>query len=388
MRNNIFTILKKELRRVFLDRKLAFTVFIMPGLTIAILYSVMGGMIEKTGDDAMDHVALVKTINVPSAFSDIASELYGDGMDVLPISIMDTEVAKKEVEAGDIDVLVIFREGSPAAIERYTNSVKDFSVRAGYMIDGIIDSMRLEVLGEKLGGIEETIIYNFTQIDLAKAEQRAGKAIGMLLPMLLTVFLFAGAMQVGMDIIAGEKERGTLSTMLLTPVKRSHIAIGKMLSLAIISLASCLSSLAGVLLSLPFSNSMFGGGFNVSDIAYSISDFALLIVQMIFMAVLFVSIICAMSALARNIKEAGGFIVPAYMIVLLMSMSSMFVRPEGLWGYFIPVYGNLLSIKDILMFEYKVVPGFAAIFSTLVFAGVMAFLMVRTFNSERIMKSA
>ncbi|MBN2882235.1 MAG: ABC transporter permease [Clostridia bacterium] len=388
MRNNIFTILKKELRRVFLDRKLAFTVFIMPGLTIAILYSVMGGMIEKTGDDAMDHVALVKTINVPSAFSDIASELYGDGMDVLPISIMDTEVAKKEVEAGDIDVLVIFREGSPAAIERYTNSVKDFSVRAGYMIDGIIDSMRLEVLGEKLGGIEETIIYNFTQIDLAKAEQRAGKAIGMLLPMLLTVFLFAGAMQVGMDIIAGEKERGTLSTMLLTPVKRSHIAIGKMLSLAIISLASCLSSLAGVLLSLPFSNSMFGGGFNVSDIAYSISDFALLIVQMIFMAVLFVSIICAMSALARNIKEAGGFIVPAYMIVLLMSMSSMFVRPEGLWGYFIPVYGNLLSIKDILMFEYKVVPGFAAIFSTLVFAGAMAFLMVRTFNSERIMKSA
>jgi sodium transport system permease protein len=388
MRNNIFTILKKELRRVFLDRKLAFTVFIMPGLTIALVYSMMGGMIEKLGDDAMEHVALVKTINAPSSFSETAAELYGGGIDVVPVSIMNGEAAKKEVEDGDIDALVIFREGSPIVIERYTISVRDFSARAGYMIDGIIDSMRMEILAEKLGGIEETLVYNFTQIDLAKAEQMAGKAIGMLLPMLLTVFLFAGAMQVGMDIIAGEKERGTLSTMLLTPVKRSHIALGKMLSLAIISLASCLSSLGGVVLSLPFSNSMFGGGFNVSDIAYSISDFALLIVQMIFMAVLFVSIICVMSALARNIKEAGGFIVPAYMIVLLMSMSSMFVRPEGLWGYLIPVYGNLLSIKDILMLEYKVVPGFAAILSTLVFAGVMAFLMVRTFNSERIMKSA
>ncbi len=395
MRNSIITILKKELKRVFLDRKLAFAVFIMPGLTIAIIYSLMGGMIEKLDDDAHEHITVVQTINMPHDFRLAAEALYGTGMIIEENEPTEKDKAVQKVISGDSDVLLVFdenfigdnREGLPG-VTRYANSIKDFSIRGGYMADSVLESMRKNILSERLGGVDEATVFTINREDVAKTEEKAGKAISMLLPMLLTVFLFAGAMQVGMDTIAGEKERGTIATMLLTPVKRSHIAIGKMLSLAIVSLASCLSSLAGVLISLPFSNTMFGGGFNFSDLAYGVSDFLLLIVQMVAMALSFVSIICLISALAKNIKEAGGYIAPAYMVILVMSMSTMFMQPEGVWSYMLPIYGNILSIKNILMFKYTHTSGLISLASTILFASVLAWLMVRAFYSERIMKSS
>jgi len=394
MKNNIFTIMKKELRRVFFDRKLAVAVFLMPGLTIAIMYSLMGGMIQKMGDDASEHVAIVRTIDAPEQFIETASLIFPDEMDIKQSKATDVEDSLAELEEGNVDALLIFEgdftqdsEKLPV-IKKYTNSIKDFSVSAGYMVDAVIDSMKTAVLAEKLGDVEKTRVFDITNSDVAKAEEKAGKAIGMLLPMLLTVFLFAGAMQVGMDTIAGEKERGTLSTMLLTPVNRRDIALGKMISLSIVSLASCLSSLAGVILSLPFSNTIFGGGFSISDLTYGAPEFLLLIMQMLFLSLSFVSIICLLSTLARNIKEAGGYIAPAYMVILVISLSTIFGSPEGSWGYFIPMYGNIISIKNILTFEYSPLNGLFAVIATLIFAAVMTLLMVRAFRSERMMKSA
>ena len=395
MRNNIFTILKKELKRVFLDKKLAFAVFIIPGLTIALIYSLMGGMIDKLGDDAREHIPVVHTINMPLEFRETAVAIYGTGMVIIENDVTEKEIIIQNIVEGKADVLVIFEgnfidkvaEELPA-VARYTNSIKEFSISGGYMVDSVLDAMKKSILTERLGSFEAAEVFVINREDVAKAEEKAGKAIGMLLPMLLTVFLFAGAMQVGMDIIAGEKERGTIATMLLTPVKRGHIAIGKMLSLAIISLASCLSSLAGVLISLPFSKTMFGGGFDIADLSYSLPDFIFMVIQMAAMALSFVSIICLLSALARNIKEAGGYIMPAYMVIMIASMSTMFMKPEGLWSYMIPIYSNILNIKDILTFGYTHRNGLIGLASTMIFAVVMVWLMVRTFYNERIMKTS
>jgi len=394
MRNNIFTILKKELKRVFLDRKLAFAVFIMPGLTIAIIYSLMGGMIDKLGDDAREHNPVVYTVNMPVEFKETAVSVFGTDMQIHVSSEYEIEAIKQKIAEGDVDVLLVFEkdfikkisEGLPA-VTKYTNSIKDFSVSSGYMVDNVLDVLRKGILAGRLGSYDAVLVFTVNYEDVALAEEKVGKAISMLLPMLLTVFLFAGAMQVGMDIIAGEKERGTIATMLLTPVKRSHIAVGKMLSLAIVSLASCLSSLAGVILSLPFSKTMFGGGFDISDLSYGVSDFLLLVIQMAAMALSFVAIICLISALAKNIKEAGGYIAPVYMVIMVISMSTMFMQPEGGWSFAVPIYGNILNIKDILMFKHTIGNGLISLASTIVFASILAWLMVRAFYSERIMKT-
>src|SRR5690554_8033770 len=72
-----------------------------------------------------------------------------------------------------------------------------------------------------------------------------------MLPFLLVIFLFSGVMQVSIESIAGEKERGTIATILTTPIKRSELAIGKIVSLSLIALVSAFSSFLGLILSIP-----------------------------------------------------------------------------------------------------------------------------------------
>src|SRR5699024_3354620 len=87
--------------------------------------------------------------------------------------------------------------------------------------------------------------------DLASATSLTTEILSAVVPMVLLVLLFSGCMAGAPESIAGEKERGTLATMLVTPVKRSHIAVGKIISLSCISLLSGISSFLGLILSLP-----------------------------------------------------------------------------------------------------------------------------------------
>jgi sodium transport system permease protein len=105
------------------------------------------------------------------------------------------------------------------------------------------------------------------------------------------------------------------------------------------------------------------------------------------MALAFVSVICLMSALAKNIKEAGGYIAPIYILVMMVSMGSMFTGDGGVWMYLLPVYGNIVNIKDILTYDYSHANGLFSIAAATALAGAMAYFMVRTFYSERMMKS-
>ena len=66
-------------------------------------------------------------------------------------------------------------------------------------------------------------------------QKASGKALGMMLPYFITILLFAGAMGIGTDMIAGEKERGTMASLLVTPVKRKSIVLGKVFALMTIS---------------------------------------------------------------------------------------------------------------------------------------------------------
>lgn len=394
MMGNVATILKKELKRIFSDWKLAVAVFILPGLTIALVYSIMGGMIDRTGKKTEEHVPAIHVVDMPVGFKETAEAMYGDDVEIIPIGREGQEDAVGMLENGDSDLVIVFQPdfmdrldtGLPVITE-YSNSVEDNSVKAGYMADGILEAMKQSILAQRLGDSDAVKVFETKEEDVAEAGEKAGKAISMLMPMLLTIFLFAGAMQVGIDIIAGEKERGTMATMLLTPAKRGHIAVGKMLSLAIVSLASCISSLAGVLISLPFSKSMFGNAFDIADLSYGATDYLLLVLQMAAMALSFVSVICLMSSLAKNVKEAGSYIAPIYILVMMISMGSMFAGGGASWMYMLPVYGNIANIKDILTYDYSHANGLFAIVAAMALAGAMAYLMVRTFYSERMMKS-
>ncbi len=205
-----------------------------------------------------------------------------------------------------------------------------------------------------------------------------------MLPMLLMIFLFTGCMSVAPESIAGEKERGTIATLLVTPVKRSHIAIGKIIALSIIALLSGISSTLGTVLSMP---ALMGAASDTMNIGiYTVSDFLLLAVVILSTVLFLVAVISVISAYARTIKEAQSYVTPLMIIATLIGITAMFGggAPQDWFYYFIPLYNSVQCMSAIFSFTCVPVNVLITVISNLIYSVVFVFVLTRMFNSEHV----
>ena len=231
---------------------------------------------------------------------------------------------------------------------------------------------------------EEQQKYN-----VATDEQTTGTLLASLLPMLLMTLMYSSCMALAPESIAGEKERGTFATLLITPVPREQIALGKVLALSCMALLSGLSNFLGTFLSLP---ALMGSVAEEAESEFSVAvytakEYALLIVVILSTVIMFVTIISVLSTIAKTVKEASTLTLPLMMAVMFIGFSAMYnsdPKQEIMW-YLIPVYNSVQSMIGIFSFSASAV-------NILVTAGinlaVSAFGMIVLrvlFNNERVM---
>ena len=139
--------------------------------------------------------------------------------------------------------------------------------------------------------------------------------------------------------------------MLVTPAKRSHIALGKIIALSIIALLSGISSTLGTMLSLPKITGV--GEEGVEANVYSAQDYILLAVIILSTVLLIVTLISIISAFARSTKEAGTYIMPLMIVVMLVGLSGMFSdgAKTELYNYVIPIYNSVQCMTGVFSFE-------------------------------------
>lgn len=414
MNQHLWTMIKKELLRVFTDRRLVFTSFILPAVSIAVIYSLMGTMIGKMINEQNEHTPVIYVQHMPEGFQEYVSFIeavksINRPLDLRWIDDQDIEPIKEQIRAGEVDLLVVFdkdftekleryqEENTPPAVNTYYNPSEEKSSIARNRVFGPwLEGYREQVIGERLGDVRyatpflvDTATDNMSLVDEKKA---TGKGLGMMLPMLITIFLFAGAMGIGMDSIAGEKERGTMATLLVTPIKRQTIAFGKIISLGVIALISAASSFIGILISLPFSSMLFGQGsgeINIGALQFGFSEYAQLGIIMITMTAIFVAVICLLSITAKNVKEAGTYITPIYMLVMIAGFMNMFTtKTPEFWQYLIPVYGNTVAIRSLLAFELTWTYTLACAGTSILTTAILVFLISKMFEDEKVMFSA
>lgn len=412
MSNELWIIMKKELMRVFTDKRLVFTVFILPALSIALVYSLMGFMIKDMVDDIEDNISDVYIQNMPESFDRYIRDT-GHNMSITYVNERDTlETIKDDIYNGKADYLIVFEKNFDEKIAQYKNVEKpniqtfynpseDYSneVRSNFERE-ILNKYKNDILGERLGNLEYTEPYYLNKDNdksrIVDERKATGKGLSTLIPFLISIFLFSGAMSVGLDSIAGEKERGTMATLLVTPVRRETIAFGKIISLGIVAIISTLSQFAGIVISMPFASMLFSSSsasgsadVDLSALQYGFKEFGLLILIMITMAGLYVAMICTISIFAKSVKEAGTYMTPIYMIVMIAGVSTMFsnAAPAN-WHYIIPIYGNIIAMKGLLTFETTIITGFMTIISTIVYIFIFGIILKKMFNSEKVMFNA
>lgn len=386
MRNGVLTIMKKELDRFFGDRRMVFSI-LMPGILIYVMYCFMGvAMGDAFGVDE-DYTPTVRAAGLPASMEPL---LQQTGFAV--IAGEDEAAAREAVAAQTLDLLLVFPEdfdritadyevssGLPAPnVEIYYNSAATSSAMAYQAVTGLLDAYEDQMVNKfdvNAGG---------GAYDLATVEDTAGSIFSMMMPLLLMMFLYSGCAAVAPESIAGEKERGTIATMLITPIRRSHIALGKILALAVIAMISAASSTVGTILSLP---KMMGGLTDTVNAAiYGVREYLLLAAVILSTVLVMVTIISLLSAFAKTIKEAQTYAVPFMLLVMLLGISGMFGSSgeQRLWTYCIPLYNSVQCMTGI--FSFSVLPTGVAVSlgvnAAVTLAGVL--VLARMFNSERI----
>ena len=186
------------------------------------------------------------------------------------------------------------------------------------------------------------------------------------------------------EAIAGEKERGTIATLLVTPVPRSSIAIGKVVALAITSLFSAVISFVGMIGSLP---KLMGVQGNVSLSMYNFSTYLMLFVIITITVLMFIVLLSVLSTFAKGVKEAGQYAAPVMMVVTMIGITSMVGGDVAKSWYFflIPIYNIVCSIQGILSLDITFVQFGLTVLSTVLYIGVGIYMLTKMFNSEKIM---
>lgn len=399
MLKSLMIITKKELRRVFTDRRLVITSFILPMFSIALIYSLMGLMIDRTRNEIETHTTQIIGHSIPAEVKTLISE--SDTM-VLASEGLSKEEAEKLILEGQYDYYLAFDPDFESKINDFEHSEiplvtgfyspkSDYSLEANYKISGLLEEYRQLVLADRLGDASYLSVFALESqsIEIPKENQGIDRGIANIVPMLVSIFIFAGAMGIGMDSIAGEKERGTIASMLLTPIDRGVIIGGKILSLSVVAMISMFSSFLGVLISIPFSArflSASGGDFDISQIAMSGGDFMLFFISMIGLVGVYVTVISVLSMMANTVKEAGAYITPAYMVVMIAGFMIMFGSGNvSEVNYFIPVYNNIVNMQQVLLGNGDVIKVLISFGTSMVLTLAMLLISRSLMHREKVM---
>ena len=393
------TIYKKELARILKDKKMIFSVFLLPVLIMVGIMALVGNLATRQVEDIENHRSIVYMINEPDSFS-----AFLEAADLnMEVNTIKTDGERENVmdllRNGDADLLIEFPENFDSMIQEYQtgdevpqiktyyNPSEDYSSSAYELISNqTLEAYRQTLLSQRvadMNGLQIFTVNSDNKDMIVQDDQKAsGKALGMMLPYFITILLFAGAMGIGTDMIAGEKERGTMASLLVTPVKRKSIVLGKVFALMTISGIS--SVIYIVVMGATFPKIL--GGDSGLDIEITPEQIVMIGILLVAIAFLYSAIVILISVFARDLKEASTYITPAYMVVLVIGMMTMFTTSEaGMKDYLIPFYNTALALKGILTSEVTMAQYGVTLVMTLVLGGILTAVIAKAFESEKVM---
>ncbi|MGN0375561.1 MAG: ABC transporter permease [Butyrivibrio sp.] len=398
------TIISKELSRVLKDKKMIFSMFVLPIILVIGIMGLIGILISNIQTDIEEHVSVIYLMDAPEDFYNIVKN--EKGYDINQLQDKEVDAVKQDIMDGNVDLLIEFPkdfteqvynkdEVKVPQVKTYYNPSEDYSsaARDNFLVN--LEEYRQKLLAEKFGSVEYTMIFTVDSDNeesvIQDDEKAFGKMLGMMVPYFITMLIFASAMGLGIDSIAGEKERGTLASLLLTPVKRAEIVLGKVISLAILSIMSALVYVISMLVVAGVGLGSLGGGEIASELAFSFTPLQALqlVVMIIGIVLMYVSIIGLVAVLAKNIKEAQAYISPVYIIVLVAGMITMYTTDNPSFGkYLIPLFGASTAFKGIFTRTITAPEFLGAALVTYGVAVALIGITAKAFKSEKIMFNA
>ena len=241
--------------------------------------------------------------------------------------------------------------------------------------------------------LPETLVrpFDIEQQNVAPPEKVGGAVLGGLVPYFVILLCLTGAMYPAMDLTAGEKERGTIETILCSPVSRTHLVLGKFLMVLTASLATGALSIFSMAVSFGVGKHLLLGiAHGAADAALQITISGKAIVSIFLLvvplAVFFSAALLAISLFAKSFKEAQSYLSPLMIVIVLPAVAAMLPGVELSTPLaLVPVLNTSLVSKEIITGTYHW--NFIALIfvSSCVYATAALWIAVRMFQREDVL---
>jgi sodium transport system permease protein len=358
MSSSILTVFRKELLEVSRDRKTLIFMIVMPLLLIPLLIQVTTDFIadaEKEAESVTLDYAIFGAEQLPGL-----AEAFAATPGFAAASLSDPAEIPAAVADERIDLALVVAPPGPGGqhvVElHYNNAPMSSKVqpRTKVVLDGLGAELRREHLAKR--GItdlalQQAVIEPVVMVPHGTAPMREvlGERLGGMLPYVFIIFCFLGAMYPAIDLAAGEKERGTLETLLLVPIPRHQVVLGKFLVVFVAGVVAALLTLVGLGGWLLWKSGSLGGELGAVMKSIGPTDLALIAAMLIPTAAIFASLLLGISIYAKSFKEAQSYITPLNMVVILPAFLAMLPGIELDWKTAsIPIVNISLAIKELI----------------------------------------
>ncbi len=396
---NISIVYRKELIDSLRDRRTLISMIVVPLLLMPLLTIGLGVLSAKMVGEAKEEVPRVMILGGEDS-PKVKAELEKlEKVLVVPAKPdYAEEISSKQIRAA-VEIPEGFdaklASGEPMSVKIY---MYEGELKSGFGADRLqkfFRDLRDRAIRERLEArqLPENLIrpFDIKEQNVAPPEKVGGAILGGLVPYFIILLCLTGAMYPAMDLTAGEKERGTIETILCSPVSRTHLVLGKFLMVLTASVATAVLSISSMAVSFGIGKKLLQDSVKgAADAAFQISMTGKAVIAVFFMvlplAVLFSAALLAIALFAKSFKEAQSYISPLMVVVILPAVAAVLPGVElNATLALVPVLNTSLVSKEIMSGTYHW-NYIALIFaSSCIYAAAAIAIAVKLFQREDVL---
>lgn len=392
----------KEMLELSRDRKTLIFVILLPLAIFPVIFLVMGLIAATVTKDLekQEHTYVILNADRAPAFAE--KLFYHKNFKKVETDLTSVEALKEAIKAEKFSVAVIipadYDEKSPdwqqSKWQLVYNSASQLDMigrKMRELVDDYSEAIQTQRLasvgieGDAVKAVLEPVALD--KVNTAEAREDIGEKLGGFIAYLLVPLCLMGCVTPALDIAAGEKERGTLETLLICPVERSALVLGKFLTVIT----------AGILTALIMIISFGGWGYVAGSLmgvdlvaklmsSLGVLDLALILLMLLPLTMIFGSLVLALSIYARSFKEAQSYTGPLFTIIFIPLVIALLPGVElNFKTALIPVTNISLVIKELVKGTIDYAMLAVVLGSSVVLASVLMFYCTRWFQRESVL---
>ncbi len=389
------SVYKKELREFARDRRVLISALLGPVLLEIFLIVLLGFVGEAVGGKQTQKILVENRAEGAAFIKELEASKKFEIKELPKGKNAEKALADKDgrlVLQFPKDFSEQVKNGKAPAVRALVDPTEPTSDIAFGTINSAIAPVIQKYMAEQMASRNLTP-ETFTPFRIERVEAKvnkpaAGEFLISFLPYLIVIWAFYGGFSIVGDLVAGEKERGSLETLLIAPISRQAIAVGKFLALGTVSLASCVSALMGVvimgLINLPITQKMFEEGLHIAPV----SAFAIF-VTVIPLVVLFSGMLLAISTYSKNQREVQSYLSLLSFVVLMPAVFSQFIGFTDIgsskWIPFVPILNTATVIREALLNKISWYNLSITATTGIVLATVCLIIAIKMFSKEKVL---